>query len=199
LVCWPLIFSYFAYHGPLAGNGAAWTRLHPVIEVWDVCSLTSPLREDHVTEDLMVRHSIEKVRGGCYSQVNLADETRWMLEKKLQSAKNECFRCGSKDHFVEQCPVELSALSEVGFVEYTCFACGLTGHFAHDCDAFFGRDFEEILPPSRKRRVFSEQEDELESSSSDNFSYGNDCYRCGHAGHWSNECYATYDVTGRRI
>jgi predicted GIY-YIG superfamily endonuclease len=36
-----------------AGNGAAWTRLHPIIEVWTVCSMASPLSEERVTEELM--------------------------------------------------------------------------------------------------------------------------------------------------
>jgi predicted GIY-YIG superfamily endonuclease len=187
-----------------SGSGAAWTRLHPVIEVWDVCSMASPLSEEHVTEELMVKFSIDKVRGGCYSQVDLPDDIRRTLEKKLQSAKKECFRCGSKDHFVEQCPVELSHrrfVSEVdggggGMVEYTCFTCGVAGHFARDCDSYVESYVVEILPPSRKRHAFSEQDNEYESSCSD---YGDGCFRCGNSSHWSSECYATFDVNGRRI
>jgi hypothetical protein len=125
---------------------------------------------------------------------------RW---KETAECHKAMFQVRIKHHFVEQCPVALPERRFVpkvdggGTAECVCFTCGLAGHFPRDCN--FERKVLAVLASSRKRGFCFESDSSSSDYSVDGVDHGDACFRCGRSGHWSNECYVTYDVSGRRI
>lgn len=52
----------------------------------------------------MLAYGIDNVRGGSYCQVNLAPNTVSHLERELHGVEDRCFECGSRDHYLVDCP-----------------------------------------------------------------------------------------------
>lgn len=67
-----------------------------------------PLEEDHLTEQYMSDYGIENVRGGCYSQMDLPEETIRELERKFSHSRDECLGCGQLGHFIQDCPMPVN-------------------------------------------------------------------------------------------
>jgi hypothetical protein len=86
------------------GVGSQWTIKYKTIFIEDVFESTGQFDEDNCTKKLMMKHGIDNVRGGTYSNIVLDDDQIRFLEKEFHSANNACFRCGSIDHFNRNCP-----------------------------------------------------------------------------------------------
>ena len=95
------IDSRFAEH--LNGNGSAWTREHEPVEIVSTFR-GNRFQEDSLVLTYMSRYGIENVRGGTYSSLCLPDDSKHLIERQLRHAGNQCFNCGSSDHFANQCP-----------------------------------------------------------------------------------------------
>lgn len=92
----------------IAGHGAAWTKLHPVIgmdQKWENCD---EFDEDKYLKVTMRKYGIDKVRGGSYPQCELSTEQRNSLQKELHGATNACFKCGSPDHWASSCTQQMA-------------------------------------------------------------------------------------------
>lgn len=92
------------YHGI---DGSEWTRLHKPFPL--PAGICGQRKGDGFDEDshvlrLMHKHGIQHVRGGRFSQVVLSIEQIKEIEQLIRSATDKCFHCGSKDHFISQCP-----------------------------------------------------------------------------------------------
>lgn len=90
----------------VAGEGAAWTRLHPprgryseLVEVMGVVGLA----EDARVMQLMHVHGIDAVRGGTHSAVHLDDAVHRCLTLQLRHANDECLHCGRAGHYAAEC------------------------------------------------------------------------------------------------
>lgn len=86
------------------GEGSSWTQMHPVVNVVRIMPSQCNEEEDMWTKRLMRQHSIEQVRGGTYSRPTLSQEEIKFIEKEIRHNKDDCFKCGSPDHFIRDCP-----------------------------------------------------------------------------------------------
>ena len=109
-----------------AGKAAAWTTKYPPTEVVSVARDKSVFEEDAKVKELMSIYGILKVRGGSYSKCELSQEQIKMLEHELKHGKGECFVCGSKDHWVKDCPKNNKLV---------CSRCGRDSHTKDKCYA----------------------------------------------------------------
>lgn len=67
------------------GRGGAWTRLHAPLSL-DQVAASAPSLPERVTKQLMLKHGIDKVRGGAYTDVILQEAQRKVLERDLLAA-----------------------------------------------------------------------------------------------------------------
>lgn len=118
------------------GIGAAWTSLHPPIDILYVKLSLSPLDEDLHVKELMIKYGILYVRGGSYSQLQLSDAQLDLLVKEICSAKNLCFICASNSHFAADCP-NIKKIKKLKKMEYDgtviCSRCNRKGHTKSHC------------------------------------------------------------------
>ena len=85
------------------GQGAAWTRLHPPIDIYKTFPGSGPFDEDKITKEMMAKYGIDAVRGGSYVTVELGAAQRKALQQELWAAKDCCTRCGREGHFIAAC------------------------------------------------------------------------------------------------
>ena len=91
-----------------SGLGSEWTKKYPPLEILTVSRDKTPLDEDHEVKKLMLIHGVDNVRGGSYSQCNLNQEQFLTLGRELNHGRGGCFRCHSLDHWVKDCPVDVT-------------------------------------------------------------------------------------------
>ena len=89
--------------------------------------------ETIVTEDFMIVHGIENVRGGPYlsdeSTVGLTIES---LKRRSNHHRELCYLCECSDHYASRCPGR------------RCTRCGMTGHGSFTC--YHNRPVDEVKP-----------------------------------------------------
>ncbi len=86
------------------GQGAIWTRKYRPIEILNTYKNCDHFDEDKYTKIYMDKYGIENVRGGSYTKVNLENDVINFLKKELSSIHDKCYGCGSKKHFIKNCP-----------------------------------------------------------------------------------------------
>ena len=142
------------------GSGSAWTREHAPVKVVEVRENVSRFEEDKMTKEYMEKYGIDNVRGGAYTQVDLPDESKESLRREIRGSIDVCFKCNRSGHWANQ-----------------CYARTVEIWVCENCDSEFDTQQQaerhERSCGSRRRPVGN----------------GN-CYRCGHSGHWANQCYA---------
>jgi hypothetical protein len=84
-------------------NGSEWTKIHKPIRLMKLFSDCDNYDEDKYTLKWMETEGIDNVRGGSFSQVSLSEEQVNLIKKMINSAKDNCFNCGSNHHFVKDC------------------------------------------------------------------------------------------------
>ena len=179
-------------------RGSAWTRIHTPIRLMKKMRMTSALQEDQVTEELMKKKGIDKVRGGVYNQVNLPKHMKETLRAKLFHASDKCLICGSNNHFARNCRRTRQ--------RERCVRCGRNSHTKSSCYAKTTVDGIDIISSSQES-----EEDEWECSHCpftgtyeqvENHEIycrrkrrRKNCARCGRDGHTKSSCYAktTFD------
>lgn len=86
-----------------AGNGSAWTKLHPMICLETKKDNCDVYDEDKYVKKTMQQAGIDKVRGGSYSQVKLTDEQLMVLQQEFRTVGDRCFKCGQSGHYANAC------------------------------------------------------------------------------------------------
>jgi hypothetical protein len=153
------------------GGGSAWTRRYQPIKLVDCVEAESRHEENKVTLECMERYGVENVRGGIYSRMVLGADDRASIEKQLRGAQDRCIKCGSDDHFVNDCPGE--ARSKKVKTSSFCVRCGRTSHAVSACKAKTNVKNETIK--------------------------GSVCFKCGRSSHDARKCYAKSDIWGNRL
>lgn len=138
------------------GAGSEWTRLHRPVKVIETRKLKDEHDENNTTKDYMKKYGVDNVRGGSYSQVDLPTAYEKALTAELRGNSDACFKCGAKDHFVRDCPVEDEESEEEESEEEeedgACYRCGRTSHYASDCYAYSNVRGQYIGKPKRDPR-----------------------------------------------
>lgn len=180
-----------------SGNGSAWTKVHPPVKLMETRAITSAHDENNVTKDLMKKYGVDKVRGGAYTAVDMPEAQEDAIRHELRAAHDACYKCGRKGHFANKCPNGVED-DEI----YICGDCDTTfktkrAFDAHSCSeeewecSFCDRTFTTEFGCSVHER--SCRKPAARSTG------GGVCYRCGRAGHYSPECYASRHIKGYEL
>jgi hypothetical protein len=81
-----------------------WTNIHKPIKIIETTVSCSNFLEDIITKKYMMRHGIDNVRGGSYSNINLLSWQIIALEKEFLTIENKCYICHSTKHLSPNCP-----------------------------------------------------------------------------------------------
>ena len=86
------------------GNGSLWTRLYPPIQVLKPFTK----RQDEFWElsetiQRMGYHGIDNVRGSLFTKENLTSYDKVMAAQLYCEMNNLCRKCGSTEHYINQC------------------------------------------------------------------------------------------------
>ena len=82
--------------------GSVWTFMYKPLGI-EKCFKGDHFDEDKWTLKYMNTYGIPNVRGGSFSQVKLDEDHIKMITKQLQTANDNCYRCGGRGHFSKNC------------------------------------------------------------------------------------------------
>ncbi len=201
----------YAQH--LGGQGPKWTQLHPPLRLVEVCEVVTQFDEDNKVKELMLRHGVDKVRGGSYAAVDLSDNRLAALNAELNTARQTCFKCGQPGHYVRDCPRSSSSSdtarydrplhaqdSYEHFGDLRCGNCGSRSHVDAECQ----RSRQSVrrhrfhAPGCAQCGRFSHTAIDCYAKSHQD---GGDlkCARCGRRNHATVECYARMHQDGGEV
>ena len=182
------------------GQGAAWTRVHPPVTIeaqYRVpTSKTSGLEEDKTVKELMIKHGIDKVRGGAYSSVDLTEAQINSLRLELRHNANACLRCGRIGHMSKNCYArtdsEGKAIQKRTKLEQTGSQIQESGYRKRNQTNDNMQNHCARTTSQRERPAAKL----LKTSSRD---HHHRCERCGRDNHTAEKCYAKKDANGKSI
>lgn len=108
------------------GQGAAWTRKYPPIEVIEFMMGD---HENELTLRLMRSVGVDQVRGGIYTQIELPEHQLNTIQDHMTHDTGCCFTCRRPGHFASQCRTQQRKTSVV------CYRCRRPGHTRPQCYA----------------------------------------------------------------
>ena len=86
------------------GRGSLYTRLYPPIQsIKPFTNKQEVLWELSETIQRMAYHGIDNVRGSLFTKENLNSYDKVMAAQLYCEMNNLCRKCGSNDHFINQC------------------------------------------------------------------------------------------------
>src|SRR5579872_1256151 len=102
-------------------EGAAWTKKYKPIEIMESFETNDKFDEDKHTLKMMDKYGIENVRGGSFAGEILTNEQIGVIEQIINGCNDKCFRCGSSEHFVHNCPLKIGK-------KYNIYNSNITGN-----------------------------------------------------------------------
>lgn len=154
------------------GGGSVWTHKYKPIS-FHLISNRDVFDEDKYVKMYMEKYGIDNVRGGAYSQVELSEDVKKIIESEIRNAQDQCHTCGGKDHFMNECPQKHERKNQARIF---CFKCGFEDHKSPDCVA------QKDINGYKINRDFETH-----------------CYRCGRNNHYFSNCFSKVDVNGQYI
>lgn len=172
------------------GTASAWTKKYKPVSVEKIIPNASHFDEDKYTKEYMSKYGIDKVRGGSYVEIELADSQIETLNREIWGAKDLCKQCGRSGHFAKNCYAksdasgnsivyeeELSEGDSSDENEWLCDYCDRTFTTAFGCSVH-----EKSCSGKSTKKPYTKK--------------GGTCYRCGNSGHYSSDCYASRHING---
>jgi len=185
------------YQQHMNGGGSSWTRKYKPISLEKTIENASPFDEDKITKEYMSKYGIDNVRGGSYVEIELSEFHKEALKMEIWAAKDLCTQCGRAGHFVKDCyattevsgkKIEFEDSSEED--EWGCEYCDRTFTTQFGCMIH-----EKSCKDKQKKSSYVKQNSVKQNS----VKQGGACYRCGRAGHYSPDCYASRHIKGYEL
>ena len=170
-------------------DGSEWTRKYKPIKVVEQIPNADEFDEDKYTKKYMKKYGIDKVRGGAYTQMDLPNFSVMALEKELCHASDLCFRCNRPGHLANQC----FALTKANGLPIDDSSCDEECWCCEYCD----QEFDSESAAYRHEQICKLKV--IQKISTMRVSNRQTCFRCGRAGHYANECYASFHYSGKRL
>jgi len=171
------------YEQHMNGGGSSWTRKYKPISLEKTIENASPFDEDKITKEYMSKYGIDNVRGGSYVEIVLSESHKEVLKMEIWAAKDLCTRCGRVGHFVKDCYAKTEVSSEED--EWECEYCNRTFTTQFGCMVH-----EKSCKDGQKKSSYVKQNPVSQDGA---------CYRCGRAGHYSPDCYASRHIKGYKL
>ena len=114
----------FRLEDHINGIGSAWTIKYKYKSLLKSIKGCDPQDEDKYTLMYMELFGIDCVRGGSFCEIELNNDDKLIINKMINTANNNCYKCGKKGHFIKKC-----------YTKDTCDRCGRTNHNANNCYA----------------------------------------------------------------
>ena len=182
-----------------SNDGSEWTRKYKPLKVIETIENADMFDEDKYTKKYMSKYGINNVRGGSYTTVYLPDQVKQLIEKELCSSEDKCYRCMRKGHFISDCYAKTYADGTIieendDEDEYK--------YYCENCYKEFDTEYDVIKHEKYcnkkllgNKKLFVCHKEIIKHEKYCN----NNCYRCGHQGHYSNDCYASFHIDGHRL
>jgi GIY-YIG catalytic domain-containing protein/zinc knuckle protein len=162
------------YNEHAGQNGSEWTKYHKPLKIIEQIDNCDDFDEDKYVLKYMSKYGIDNVRGGSFSTVNLDNVTKEYLQRMIRGSTDRCFKCGSTDHFVNDCEQDkINESNQSTHVIQKCYICKRNGHIAPQCYAKV--DANGIYITHKQKKC---------------------CYRCGGDNHWVLNCKSDRDIFG---
>jgi len=190
------------------GKGSAWTKKYPPTRLMECRGITSPHDENNVTEDMMKKYGIENVRGGIYTQIVLPEEITNVLKLKFRGTADTCYKCNLAGHFANRCPNEVEVpkvnkmKTKVVVEAWGCSYCDREFTTQYGCSVHERSCKKTNVAVEYYSCEMCEKEFSTERAAQNHECRDRrpaaviTCYRCGHHGHKSPDCYAKTHIKG---
>lgn len=205
--------------------GSIWTRKYKPIELLQLIDNCDDYDEDKYVIKCMEEYGINNVRGGSFNQVKLSKENITTINQMLKTYKNQCYICGSNEHFVNDCKnnnnykpkYELDGKCNCVssyFLPHRKSKCTLQNTIKYVMEIFDDenddvdklKEIDLYKNDKINNNNFIKDSNKLNDDIEKNdFKLGKNlklyakCYRCGRKGHYKNECYAKTHVNSNLL
>ncbi|QKF94875.1 GIY-YIg endonuclease [Fadolivirus algeromassiliense] len=85
-------------------KGSFWTVKYKPISVKEVYNNCTNYDEDKYTIMMMSRYGIDNVRGGSFTRITLSEEEIMVINRMINNASDNCFKCYMSNHYINECP-----------------------------------------------------------------------------------------------
>lgn len=208
------------------GEGAAWTKKYPPIDIVEVISDCDDYDEDKYTKMYMNLYGINNVRGGSYINIYLDKSTVDHLCKELNTTNDNCFICGKFGHFVKDCPKNNGSIKNNKMINASKEIKSINDYknikdSNLSQEKFSNKNFRDKIIIKDKDKANKPQENNLYCNRCGRNThtilncYSNThlngvelkplkskdpvCIRCKRKGHVKKDCYAKTDINGNNI